>query len=514
MTVTTLESRETIIQSMQSPEFYDHEVSEVIMIQTHISWVFLTGQYAYKVKKPVDFGFLNFTKLDQRKHFCEEEIRLNKRLATDTYLQTVSITGTEEKPVLNGDGEAIEYAVKMLQFDQSQLVDGLLKAGKLNNQHIDDIASQAANFHQSILAADNSSDLGTAESVNAPVIQNFDQLDPLIKDSKAREQLSRLKSWSEQQYKSIKPLLQQRKESGFIRECHGDMHLGNMALIDNHVTIFDGIEFNDEFRWIDVMSEVAFLFMDLYDRKATAFAWRFLNSYLEHTGDYEGIQVLRYYLVYRAMVRAKIASFTLLTPDLSESEKQNTLLQYTSYTDLAEYFTQIGSLSLSITHGVSGSGKTTVSQNLLEKRGLIRIRSDIERKRLYDFNATESSKSLLDSGIYTEEASLKTYQKLRNLAKIVLSSGYSVIIDATFLKQADRKLFQDTAKELSAEFIIINLDADKSVLEKRIINRSSEKNNASEADLSVLEKQLSSIEPLDKEEIKYVKRITAEGHLN
>ncbi|MCK5335767.1 MAG: hypothetical protein KAQ67_06380, partial [Gammaproteobacteria bacterium] len=223
MSVTTLESRESIIQAMQTPEFYDHDVSTVTMLQTHISWVFLTGEYAYKVKKPVDFGFLNFTELSQRKHFCEEEIRLNKRLADKVYIGTVRITGTESNPTLNAAGEAIEYAVKMRQFEQSQLANNLLDSNKLTSQHIDDIADQVANFHQSIETSGSESELGTADSVNAPVIQNFDQLDPLIKDEQAMAQLARLRSWSEAEFSKISSILQQRKASGFVRECHGDM---------------------------------------------------------------------------------------------------------------------------------------------------------------------------------------------------------------------------------------------------------------------------------------------------
>jgi len=507
MTATTLESRDLIIQAMQTPEFYDHEVSEVIMLQTHISWVFLTGDFAYKVKKPMDFGFLNFTELDQRKHFCEEEIRLNKRLADQIYIKTVKITGSESQPSLNGDGQAIEYAVKMRQFDQSQLIDKLLSDDQLQPSHIDDIAKQAAGFHQNITIANSQSELGTAESVYAPVIQNFEQLDPLIKDKDAREQLERLQSWSTTEFKKIESVLKQRKEQGFIRECHGDMHLGNMALVNNQVTIFDGIEFNDEFRWIDVMSEVAFLVMDLIDRNATAYAYRFLNHYLELTGDYEGLQVLRFYLVYRAMVRAKIASFTLLTPDLAEAEQQKVMQQYSSYTNLAETFTKANQQSLYITHGVSGSGKTTASQNLLEEKALIRIRSDIERKRLFNLKATDNSQSLVDGGIYTDEANLKTYQQLEIFAKIILIAGFNIVIDATFLKRENRKPFQDLAKELSAKFIIIELTNDKDTLKQRILNRSSDKNNASEADLDVLNKQLSHYQPLDDDEEDFVQRI-------
>lgn len=504
MSVTTLESRDPIIQAMQTAEFYDHDVTEIVMLQTHISWVFLTGEFAYKVKKPMDFGFLNFTKLSQRQHFCEEEIRLNKRLANDVYIKAVQITGTLSNPVLNGEGDAIEYAVKMRQFEQTQLADNLLSSNRLDAQHIDNIADQVASFHQSIRVSGIDSDLGTSNSVNAPVIQNFDQLEPLIKDQTSIDQLTRLRSWSETEFNNISSILQQRKESGFIRECHGDMHLGNMALINNQITIFDGIEFNDEFRWIDVMSEVAFLFMDLCDRGQSAFAYRFLNRYLEHTGDYEGIQVLRFYLVYRAMVRAKIASFTLLTPNLSEADQQKTMQQYTSYSNLAESFTQVIDTSLSITHGVSGSGKTTVSQQLLEQTGCLRIRSDIERKRLHQLKATDDSKSPINSGIYSSEASLKTYQQLENFAKLILSSGFSVIVDATFLERENRRPFQDLASTHSVKYSIIEFDIDEAEFTKRIIARSSENNNASEADINVLKAQLSSIEPLDESEKVFI----------
>lgn len=508
MTATSLESRDGIIKAMQSPDFYDHDVSEISLIQTHISWVFLTGDYAYKVKKPMDFGFLNFTELSQRKHFCEEEIRLNKRLADQVYLQTVRITGTEDQPQLNGNGDIIEYAVKMKQFDQSKLVDRLLADGQLTAAHINDIADQVASFHQSISVSGEDSALGTAASVNAPVVQNFDQLDPLIKDDDSKAQLARLRQWSEEEYKKIKPVLKQRKSAGFIRECHGDMHLGNMALIDGKITIFDGIEFNDEFRWIDVMSEVAFLVMDLVDRKADGYAYQFLNRYLETTGDYEGLQVLRFYLVYRAMVRAKIASFTLLTPDLADDEKSRIMQQYHSYTELAERFTERKKPVLTITHGVSGSGKTTISQKLLETESLIRLRSDVERKRLFNLKATERSQSQPGSGIYTPEVSEKTYLQLEKFAKILIVSGFSVIVDATFLERNFRRIFQELAMELSADFVILKLDVDKATLEKRIMQRDRESSDASEADLTILEKQLSHYQALEADETPFIRQIS------
>ena len=503
MTVTTIESREPIIAAMQDPAFYDHNVKEVTVLQTHISWVFLTGEYAYKVKKPMDFGFLDFTTLERRKHFCEEEIRLNGRL-TDLYLEAVAITGTPEQPVLNGSGDAIEYAVKMRQFNQDQLIDKLLKQDQLTNDHIDEMADQIAAFHQQIAVSDETNPIGSAESVNAPVIQNFDQLDPLIEDAESRAQLSRLRSWSEQEYQRIENILEQRKQHGYIRECHGDMHLGNMALIDNHIAIFDGIEFNDEFRWIDVYSEIGFLYMDLYDRGAKAYAHRLLNRYLERSGDYAGLQVLRFYLVYRAMVRAKIASFRLMQPDLSDTEKAEVLQQYHSYTSLAESFTIPHKPAIYITHGVSGSGKTTISQQMLETMNLIRVRSDIERKRLFNLEAEADSESALDSGIYDTEATAKTYQRLAELAETITCAGHSVIVDATFLQKQDRELFKSLADKQQLDFYIVVADTDPSELEARLRQRQQQGDDASEANIDVLRKQLASRMPIEGDESRYI----------
>ena len=506
-TTTDISTRETLISAMQHPEFYDHPVERVELIQTHISWVLLTGSYAYKIKKPVDFGFLDFTTLEKRKHFCKEELRLNRRLAPDLYLAVVPITGTPEAPVISGTGTVIEYAVKMKQFDQHLLLNRQFEDGRLTATHMDQIADKIAGFHLTIEGVDKSSTLGDAATIYHPVQQNFEQLAPLIDTADAKRQLQRLKDWSEQQYNALKDELQQRKIQGFVRECHGDMHLGNIATIDDEITIFDGIEFNDEFRWIDVTSEIAFLVMDLYDQGAEAFAHRVLNRYLERTGDYAGLKLLRFYLVYRAMVRAKIASLRLTQAGLEEKERQQVMAQYQSYSNLAERFTRPETPRLYITHGLSGSGKTVLSQRLVEQIGAIRIRSDIERKRLFGLTAETDSKSGLGSNIYGHEATRKTYQQLLDLCAMILEAGYSVIVDATFLRGEDRAQFRDLAKKSGVEFMILSLEADPDTLRTRVSSRKSAGKDASEADLKVLQHQLDTQQPLSDEEMSYSKVI-------
>lgn len=489
---------ETLVKSLQQLKTWPHPVGQIEIVETHISTVILTGEYAYKIKKPVDFGFLNFTRLADRKHFCEEEIRLNSRLAPSIYLDTVVITGSADKPEINGQGDTIEYAVKMRQFDQSGLLDKLLFEDKVNEAMIDALADQMAGFHEKISAASAGSSFGQPEKIHFPMQQNFDQLRPLLQDPDQQAQLGRLEKWTNTQFDQLKSCLTERKENGFIRECHGDMHLGNITQIDHDIAIFDGIEFNDDFRWIDVISELAFITMDLTDRGATRFAQRLLNRYLGITGDYAGLKLLRFYQVYRAMVRAKVASLRLSQPSLSDDERQQILRQYQSYADLAERFTHAEKPVLYLMYGLSGSGKSTVSGHLLELINAIRIRSDKERKRLFGENT--GKKEELNTGIYNPETTEKTYRHLLSLAETIISSGFPVIVDATFLKRALRQPFQDLATQLGVRFLILNLSASIENLQQRVTKRNKQLENISDATENVIMHQKTQAEPPGEDE--------------
>jgi aminoglycoside phosphotransferase family enzyme/predicted kinase len=491
------------IEALLNPGLYPHQVEKIHLVETHISWVILTGPYAYKVKKALNLGFLDFSTLAKRKFFCEEEIRLNGRLAPHVYLDVVAITGPREAPRLAGEGAAIEYAVRMLQFPQEGLLDRLIARDALRPAHIDAITALVAHFHDTIPEAPGDTAFGTPQGALAPVVENFRQVLARERDLTIRARLHRLQDWSEQTNQRLSDVILQRKVEGRVRECHGDMHLGNMALVEGEILIFDGIEFNENLRWIDVMSEVAFLTSDLQHRGRPDYGWRFLNGYLELSGDYPGLAVLRYYQAYRAMVRAKVARIRLGQDDLTDAERRATEADFLRYLSQAEGYTQVPGPRLILMRGVSGSGKTVISRQLLEHLGAVRLRSDVERKRLFGLSAEERSDSALGGGIYSPEATQKTYRRLRELADRVLDAGYPVILDATFLRRAQRDPFRTLAQQRQVPFAILDVRADESVLRRRVADRMAAGRDASEAGVAVLEHQLAEYAPLDADEARY-----------
>jgi len=489
------------ITKLLRPEVYDHPVKRIELIETHISAVILTGDFVYKIKKPVDFGFLDFSTLEKRHTCCLDELRLNRRLAPEIYLDVVAITGLPEKPVIGGNGEVLEYAVKMAQFPQSAQLDHKLAAGVLSLQHMDAIARMVADFHQEIAIADSTMDYGDRAVVFQPVEENFRQIAEHIDTTPYASILSALEQWSQSEYERLAAVFDYRKQDGFIRECHGDMHLRNMLWLgpdsSGQPLAFDCIEFNAHLRWIDVISEVAFLVMDLQSRQQPRLANRFLNGYLEATGDYAGVAVLPFYLCYRALVRAKVDALRLEQKNLSPQERAQSLAEFRSYLELALTYISAAKPKLIIMRGMSASGKSTVSQQLLDAAGMIRIRSDVERKRLFDVAMGDHAAADIDAGMYTVQASQQTYAKLLELASKVLSAGYSVIVDAAFLKHEQRMPFQQLAERLDVSYIILEVTAPAEVLRQRIIAR---KNDVSDAGLAVLEHQLSSWQPLHETE--------------
>lgn len=494
----------TLIEALHNPALYGHPVRGFKLIETHISWVLLTGDYAYKIKKPVDLGFLDFSTLERRKHCCEEELRLNRRLAPSLYLEVIAITGTASTPRLGGQGPVIEYAVKMREFPQSAQLDRVLAGGNLTTGHIIRLARQVASFHRHATVVGTDSLYGTPAEVWRPVSENFAHILPLLDTEGDRLLLERLRTWSEQTYRGLIPLLDERKQGGYVRECHGDMHLGNMALLNGEILIFDCIEFSNALRCIDVMSEIAFVTMDLYDRGRPGLAHRFLNDYLQYSGDYPGLRLLRFYQVYRALVRAKVACIRLTQMDLSDEEREEIRAHYRRYLRLAERYIHPTPTPLIITHGLSGSGKTTISDALLESSGAVRIRSDVERKRLFGMAPDARSDSQFGEDLYSPEATLRTYQRLSDLAKTIVTAGFPVIIDAAFLQYRQRAQFRMLSEQLKVPFVIFHCAAEPTLLRQRVAQRAASGKDASEATLRVLEHQLSSQEPLRAGEATHV----------
>ncbi|WP_339734710.1 AAA family ATPase [uncultured Gimesia sp.] len=484
-----------LIESLQNKSLYDHPVDKFQVLETHISLVLLTGPFAYKLKKHVDLGFVNFSTLELRKKYCEEEVRLNRRLAPDLYLKVIPITGTEAEPEWDGAGEVIDYAVQMVQFSQEHLLSHAIEQGTLTVTQIDSLAQEVATFHEKIDIAGDDMEYGRPDKIMAPVEENFRHLGELFSsDDSILEMVALIRTENEHWYESHQSLLAQRKSCGFIRECHGDMHLNNMILSEKGVTLFDCLEFNAALRWGDVMSEVAFLVMDLEDRGHADFAMQFLNGYLERTGDYAGVPLLRFYLSYRAMVRAKVAALRLSQHHYLEAEGAAIREEFWSYLELAKKYVTPTEPLLMLTHGVSGSGKSYGSGLLLEGMNAIRIRSDAERKRL------QTELQIADTDLYSRETTEKTYQRLSDLAQTILQSGWNVIVDATTLKIWQRSLFRELAEKLKVPFLLLYFTADQSVLESRIAAREAAGGDPSDATTEVLARQLTGLEPLTSTE--------------
>ncbi len=504
---------QTLVRALMNPALYDHPIDAFQLIETHISWVLLTGPYAYKIKKPVDLGFLDFSTLERRRFFCEEELRLNRRLAPQLYLAVVPITGSRAAPQIGGGGPVIDYAVKMRQFPQEAQLDRLVELGALRVDQLEALAGDLAAFHHRTDRAPMNSPFGTPERIAKPMRENFEQIQRQLEEPARLDQHRRLGVWSDKDHAAHRETFVKRKAGGLVRECHGDLHLANMVLWEKRIVIFDCLEFDESLRWIDVMSDVAFVTMDLTHRGRPDWANRLLNRYLEESGDYAGLSVLRSYQVYRAMVRAKVASVRR-QQSADDSDRRRLWEEYCGYADLAERYTRPVRPSVVITHGCSGSGKTVLSRAVAQARGAIHVRSDVERKRLFGMAPSARSGSALDAGLYSAEAGARTYQRLADLAGLIVASGYPVMMDAACLQRAQRDLLRAAAREAGTPFVILNLEAPEAVLRRRLFQRHEEGTDASEATLAVLSHQLERREPLATDERAVAVTVQADGDID
>lgn len=485
-----------LIEGLFRPDAYPHAAAPVELIETHISQVLLAGNFAYKLKKPLDLGFLDCSTLERRLHCCNEEVRLNRRLAPELYLGVVPITGTPERPCVGGEGPVLEYAVQMHRFAQ----DALLTRCPLSPTLIDRIAERVAAFHAQIPKADPESRHGSPAAVLDPMLENLRQVRARFNEPGCAERLERLETWTLRRWQALTPVIWQRREEGRVRECHGDLHRANIALVDGGPLFFDAIDFNPALRWIDTASELAFLIMDLDEAGEPALARRLLNRYLELSGDFGALQVLDFYKVYRAMVRAKVMAIRLGQPHLDGTEAATDRCACAGYLALAESFARSRRPRLLIACGLSGSGKSLLARRLREALPMVHLSSDIERKRLFGLSAAARTLTGYGAGIYFPEATEWTYQRLRFVAATILSAGYDVLVDATFLSQARRDVFRDLARCQGAGFAILALVAPMPILRRRVVERLAEGGDASEAGLAVLECQRTVREHLTLEE--------------
>ncbi len=499
------------LQELLQPRAFPHPAGDITLRETHISWVILSGEFAYKIKKPVNFGFLDFSTLALRRYFCDQELALNRRFAPALYLTVVSVTLDTDGPRFDGDGPIVDYAVKMRRFDESLLLDNMASRGELDRSLVRALAQELAFQHnraQTCHPDANATEPGSPAALFGAIVQNFHQVRDYALPPNIQHQLSAVEQWTRQQYARRLPLLQQRVAHGFVIDGHGDAHLGNIALIDGAVCLFDCIEFNPSLRIMDSIGDIAFLSMDLQARGHPGESHCLLADYLEYRGDYEGLALLELYRCYFAMVRAKVA---LLREPASHTDIQGGAAfgEFCRYLDLASDYCLARAPFLAITHGVSGSGKSTVADKLAAVGGAVRIRSDVERKRLFGLAPEQRSNPADEEKLYGSAMSHKTFERLEHLARLALEAGFAVIVDATFLHRRSRDRFRRLAGQLALPFAIIDCAASPDDLRQRLLTREREARDASEAGIRVMESQLEVVQPLAGDEL--MKRVKADS---
>lgn len=450
------------------------------LIETHISWVLLAGRHAYKVKKPLRLPFVDYSTLERRRHCCEEELRLNRRLAPALYLDVVAITGSAQAPAIGADGPAIEYAVHMRRFDDGALLSERLRARALGAADIDACAALLARFHREAPVARADSGFASAQQRVALARAALDGAAPLA----TADEALLLSRWLAVQGRRLAPHWAERLRGGHVRECHGDLHLANLIAVDGGVQAFDGIEFDPALRWIDVIDDIAFPVMDLQAQGRGDLAFRLLNAWLDASGEHDGLTGLRHALVYRALVRAQVAR---LRRDVAQARR---------YLDAALHWIRHAPPWLAVMHGLPGSGKSFVSQRLLQAHGAIRLRSDVERKRLFGLDATADSRGS-GQDIYRGDATRRTYDALFAGARTALRAGWPVVLDAAFLRQAEREAAAALARERHVPWRIVHCEAPPEVLRERLRTRQGDASEADEGTLAVLQ---AAEEPLTAQE--------------
>ncbi len=486
-----LASARKLVDALLDPACYPHEVGGIELIETHISWVLLTGRFAYKIKKPLRLDFLDFSTLERRRTLCAEELRLNRRLAPELYLDVVSIGGGPQAPRI-GTEPAIEYAVKLRQFPKNAGLDRAVEDDRVSPRQILELAESIARFHGEQPAADHA-------AAHTEALTNLDGLERALEAAGQAYSFDALRAWTSERIEALAPRFEARRRAGAVREGHGDLHLENLVVIEERIVPFDMLEFSVDLRTTDVIDEAAFLVMDLMVHGRDDLAFVFLNRYLEVTGDYAGLDLLPFYLVYRALVRAKVRVLKAVqTGDMERFERR-----VLPYLRLADALLRPRRPLLAITHGLSGSGKTTVTSELIPRLPALRVRSDLERKRLRGVAPDTHEAFAVGHGRYTAAATAETYAALERAAHRALDARLDVIVDATFLAESERAAFRASAERCGAAFAIIDCVAAEHTLRKRVRSRAAAGSDASEATEAVLDAQLRSADRLTAAEMRH-----------
>jgi aminoglycoside phosphotransferase family enzyme/predicted kinase len=481
-----------LIECLSRPEAFPFSVEDVKVLHTHISVVFLAGQFAYKVKKPVAFGFLDFSTLEKRHYFCEQEVCLNRRLAPAVYLGVVPIVSGPNGPRFESEGEPIEWAVKMKRLPAEATLQYRLRQGDVAPAQVSALGQRIALFHREAESSKYISSFGQLDVVTQNIRQNFEQAEPLVGVTISRQVFDRLRELAEKGLKSLGPLINKRAQNDVPRDTHGDLHLDHVYFFPDHpppadMVIVDCIEFTERFRFADPVADMAFLYMDFLFHGRRDLAEEFATSYFSASGDVEGRLLLPFYAAYRAAVRAKVEGFVLTEEEVPESERVRVLAWARAHWLLAlgESERPSNRPCLLLIGGLPGTGKSTLSQGLRQMANFSVIRSDEVRKELAARSAAGLVNPISNNDIYTTIWNQRTYEECLDRAENLLFHGQRVIVDATFREEKNRKTFLDLAGRLAVPAVFIVCQADPEVAQSRLNRR---RGDVSDADWEVYQK--------------------------
>ncbi|MEX0801535.1 MAG: AAA family ATPase [Dehalococcoidia bacterium] len=455
------------IQALLRPEAYPHAVSRVELVQTHISYVLLAGDFVYKVKKPVDFGFLDFSTLRKRLYYCRQEVVLNARLCEDTYLGVSRIRERDGRITIDGPGRVIDYAVRMRRLPAERMMDRLLEEGKVTPKMVRTLAEKLASFHAGAETSRRIAEYGDW-AIRYNWRENVEQWQPFIGRTISEKQDSILQAYGEAFLARKAGLLRRRVEKKRIKRVHADLR-SDAVCFTNGICVFDCVEFSNRINLLDVTRDVGFLAMDLDYRGRSDLARAFVRRYVQTSGDDELPQLLDFYAAYSACVRGKVEAFLLDQPEVPRSVQRRAASASRRYFELAcRYGASLRPAMLVITCGLAATGKSTVARRLAELTGADVLSSDVVRKRLARLRPRQRRLEPFERGIYSAAATERTYEALLAEARERLAKGRSVILDASFLRRAHRKAAARLATEQGAQFACLDVRAGEDEVRSRL----------------------------------------------
>ncbi len=498
-----------LLKLIKNPRIYRSNIKKVNIIQTHISYVILTGKYAYKFKKPVNFGFLDFSTLEKRKFFCEEEIRLNRRLCPEIYLEVVTLNRKNDDIIINGSGEVIDYAVKMKEFPQSFILNKLIEKKKIDEKIIDNIIDILVKFYRYSKSTNDINYYGTTEVIKNNTEENFEQTKGFINLTITKEIFDSIKKRTDDFINANTNIFDERIKNGFIKDCHGDLHSGNIVLLNDKVCIFDCIEFNKRFRYSDVASDIAFLSMDLDFLGKPYLSSYLIEKYVVKSKDENIFNILNFYKCYRAFVRGKVIGFKLNDAKINQFEREKTIKLAKKYFDLANFYSKLFSKGkndvnpiLFVTTGLTGSGKTTVARKFAVDYNAKMISTDTVRKEFAGIDKYERHFDAYNTGLYSPDKMKQIYNKVFEKADILLNNKKNVILDATFITRKLRDISRRLAEKNNADFLILYCNCPEKKVKNYLENRVKKKSISDGRWEIYIEQKNSYEKPLSKDAIE------------